>query len=178
MKYNTPNENRASAILIFLLLVIIAAGMGWIIGNAANAGAEGRLATCWTMCKPGTQVNVRRQPSKNSRAEGYLDAGDPIRTDGESRDGWIHVYGVGEAGEGWVYCGYVATEKPQVIGRRYVCVATKRLAIRKWMGGPQVDGRAKWLNNGEHVEVFLIADGWAMTSRGYVRSEWLEEDPE
>lgn len=178
MKYSTGKEDKARAILIFLLMAIVAAGIGWLIGSAVNAGAEDRLATCWIMCKPGAQVNVRRKPTTNSRAEGYLETGDEIRTDGMSKDGWIHVYGIGEAGEGWVYCGYVVTEKPQVIGQRYVCVATNRLACRKWMGGPQIDGRAGWLKNGDHADVFYMADGWAVTSRGYIRSEWLEVDPE
>ena len=76
---------------------------------------------------------------------------------------------------GWVYLGYVVTEKPQVIGERYMCNAVKQVACRKWMGGPQVDQKP-WLKNGQTCEVFLMADGWAVTSRGYIRSEWLEFD--
>ena len=35
-----------------------------------------------------------------------------------------------------------------------------------------------WLVNGSTVEVFYTAEGWACTSRGYIKSEWLEVDPE
>jgi len=73
-----------------------------------------------------------------------------------------------------VYCGYVVTEKPEKIGERYVCVAKKQVACRRWMAGPQLEGRAAWMKNGEFCEVFLMADGWAVTSRGYIKSEWLE----
>ena len=68
------------------------------------------------------------------------------------------------------------TEKPEKIGERYVCSAVKQVACRKWMGGPQVDQKP-WLKNGQFCEVFLMADGWAVTSRGYVKSEWLEASP-
>jgi hypothetical protein len=34
-----------------------------------------------------------------------------------------------------------------------------------------------WLKNGQFVDVFLIADGWAVTSRGYIRAEYLDVSP-
>lgn len=177
MNYNTNKGKRARWILFFLLMVIIAAGIGWLIGSATQAAAEDRLVNCWVMCKPGSQVNVRREAAAGSIIEGYLEAGDSFLTDGESRNGWIRCYGIGENGGGWVYCGYVVTEEPQQIFEQYVCVAVKRLACRKWIGGPQVDGRAGWLKNLENVQVFYMADGWAVTNRGYVKAEWLEVDP-
>ena len=122
---------------------------------------------------PGSTVTVRAEPRKKSAERGYLECGDSFQTDGESVDGWI-TCGSGEGG--WVYSGYVVTEKPEKVGAAYVCVAKKRVACRKWIGGPQVDGRAGWLNNGETCQVFLMADGWAVTSRGYIKSEWLEFD--
>ena len=132
------------------------------------------LATCWIMCKPGSYVTIREKPNKKSTEAGYLDSGDSFLTDGESVDGWIRCCGTGEGG--WVYCGYVVTDKPETIGERYVCVANKQAACRKWMGGPQVDG-AGWIKNGQYCEVFCMADGWAVTNRGYIRREWLEVSP-
>ena len=140
---------------------------GWI-----RARAEEQLATCWIMCKPGSYVSIRERPDKDSAEHGRLDSGDSFQTDGESVDGWVTCCS-GEGG--WVYLGYVVTEKPQVIGERYMCNAVRQVACRKWMGGPQVDGKP-WLKNGQTCEVFLMADGWAVTSRGYIRSEWLEFD--
>ena len=46
----------------------------------------------------------------------------------------------------------------------------------RWVDGPQV-ARSPWLRNGSSVQVFYIAGDWAVTSRGYIRTEWLEVDP-
>ena len=160
-------EKTAAAILMAIVLVLI----GCVIGSCCRG--EEPLATCWVMCKPGSYVTVRSKPGKKSEERGYLECGDSFRTDGESVDGWIRCYGAGEGG--WVYAGYVVTEKPQKIGETYVCSATKQAACRKWMAGPKVDGRP-WIRNGETCQVFCMADGWAVTSRGYIKSEWLEFD--
>ena len=66
------------------------------------------------------------------------------------------------------------------VGENYVCVAKSRVACRRWVNGPQIEdnGRPRWLVNGSNVSVFYIAEGWAVTSRGYIQSEWLEVDPE
>jgi hypothetical protein len=174
--YNTDRSFRARWLLIFLLLAVVCAGIGYMIGTAAQA--EDQTVMCWVMCKPGNFVNVRKNPNKNSEIVGYLDCGDDFKTDAEIRNGFIHVYGIGEYGEGWVYCGYVATEKPEAVFQNYVCVAKNRVACRRWMNGPRIEGRSGWLYNLDTVSVFYIADGWAMTSRGYIQSEWLEVDPE
>ena len=147
------------------------------VRRATEAKADGQLTTCWVMCRPGDYVNVRVSASRKSRQAGYLECGDSFLTDGYSRNGFIRVYSVGEGSEAWIYSGYVVTEKPEKIGATYVCVAKKRVACRKWIGGPQVEGRP-WLRNGETCQVFLMADGWAVTSRGYIKSEWLEMSAE
>ena len=159
-------------IAAFFLLVIVLLLIGAIIGSYCHS--EEQLATCWIMCKPGSTVTIREKPDKESAVHGRLDCGDSFQTDGEMKDGWISCC----AGEGgWVYLGYVVTEKPQKIGERYVCVAIKQAACRRWMAGPQIEKRP-WIRNGEFCEVFCMADGWAVTSRGYIRSEWLEVSPE
>lgn len=163
-------------IIAFIAVLLVAGIIGFVIGSVTGA-AEEQLATCWVMCKPGSRVSVRLEPSKKSPEIGFLECGDEFQTDGESVDGWISCLGVGET-NGWVYCGYVCTEKPEIIGERYVCVAKKQAACRRWMGGPRINGKAGWIKNGQNVQVFCIGDGWAVTSRGYVRSDWIEVDPE
>ena len=176
MNYNTGNTYRARKILIIVLAAVILGGIAFRAAYGANAKAtEDELVTCWIMCKPGSQVNVRRTPSKQGMEVGFLDAGDSFLTDGKSSDGWIRCYGVGEYGEGWIWCGYVVTEKPEPVFEQYVCVAVKRVACRRWISGPKTE--KPWLKNGSNVDVFYIADGWACTSRGYIKSEWLEVDP-
>ena len=164
------------AIVAVLIVAGIAIGVGLCHGEDA-------LVKCWIMCKPENYdhtinyVHVRRTPSKNGQEVGYLDAGDWFWTDGTSADGWIRCYDIGEYGEGWVYCGYVVTEEPEVINETYVCVAPKRVAIRRWIGGPQV-GEYAWLTNLSTVYVYYIADGWACTNLGYIKAEYLEVSPQ
>ena len=175
-QYTTYSRNNTTTrrVLLILAAVIIAGGIFHAQYAWVSARADEQLATCWIMCKPGSYVTIRSTPGKNGQVNGYLDSGDSFQTDGESKDGWISCCS-GEGG--WVYCGYVVTEKPQIVGERYICAAKKQVACRKWMGGPQIDGRP-WLRNGEFVQVFLMADGWAITNRGYIRSEWLDVSPE
>lgn len=170
--YITGKNRTARKICVLILAAVIVAVIGWTIGSAETA--EGKTV-CWALCK--TQVNVRMKPDKGSRCVGYLECGDEILTDGESRNGFIKVYGIGENGSGWVYAGYVATEKPVPVYANYVCVARNRVACRRWISGPQISG-SPWLANGSNVTVIYIAGEWALTSRGYIRSEWLEVDPE
>lgn len=158
-------EKIVAFIALLAIVIVVTVAVTLTVSKGEN------LATCWIMCKPGSYVTIREKPNKKSAERGYLDSGDNFQTDGESVNGWIRCYDAGEGG--WVYCGYVVTEKPEPIGERYVCVANKQAACRKWMGGPQVDGSG-WIKNGQFCDVFLIADGWAVTSRGYIRSEWLE----
>lgn len=171
MNYNT--KHTIKTILFFMAVVLMVA---ITIVLAVNLCKGEELVTCWVMCKPGSQVNVRRTPSTHGMEVGFLDAGDSFLTDGSSRNGFIRCYGIGEYGEGWIYCGYVATEEPEAVFEQYVCVSNARVACRRWMGGPKV-ATSPWIVNGSNVDVFFIADGWACTSRGYIMSEWLEANP-
>jgi hypothetical protein len=170
--YTTPDNKKTIVLGIIAAVMIVIT----IVLTISACRSEDELVKCWIMCKPGSQVNVRRTPSKHSMEVGYLDAGDWFLTDGTSANGWIRCYGIGEYGEGWVYCGYVTTEEPEAVFEQYVCCAPKRVAIRRWMNGPRIE-RTPWLTNGSNVDVFFIADGWACTSRGYIQAEWLEADP-
>lgn len=169
-KYSIFSKEKIGA---FVLLVVVAVLIGMVIGSCGKS--EETLAECWAMCKPGSRVTVRREPSKKAAEAGYLECGDSFRTDGVSVDGWIRCYGVGE--NGWVYCGYVCTEKPRKVGMRYVCSANSQVACRKWMAGPQIEDRP-WIRNGETCEVFVTDGEWAVTSRGYIRIQYLDPDPE
>ena len=170
-KYNTSKREIIAFYIAMALMFIVIIAV--IVANVCR-GEE--LVKCWVMCKPGSQVNVRRTPSKDAQEVGYLDACDWFLTDGSSSNGFIRAYGIGEYGEGWVYAGYVSTDEPEEVFEQYVCVAPSRVACRRWMNGPKVEG-SPWLANLSTVDVFYIADGWACTSRGYIQSEWLEVSP-
>ena len=167
--YTTSNREKLIGLITLLAIAVV---IGVAIGVTVCHGEE-TLATCYVMCKPGSYVMVHHTPSEKGDVIGYLDSGDSFKTDGTSKNGWIRSCDVGD-GPGWVYCGYVVTEKPEKIGERYVCVANKQAVCRRWIGGPQLDGKAGWIKNGQFCQVFLIADGWAVTNRGYIKSEWLE----
>ena len=164
--------------IIITLCVIVILTMAIM---AIKGAAEEQLATVYAMCDPrdGNRVIVRAKPTKESAELGYLECGDSFLTDAEERDGWIRCCNIGEACEGWVFCGYVTTEPPEMVMEQYCCVAKNRVAVRRWQGGPQIirNKRKLWLNNCEDVTVFCIADGWACTSIGYIQAEWLEIDP-
>lgn len=167
-KYSIFDKEK---IVAFIALIVFVAVVAFVIGS----GKSENYATCWVMCK--TNVNVRKLPDKASEAVGRLDACDSFKTDGQTKNGWVHVMDIGEYGDGWVYVGYVVTEEPKPVFQNYVCVAKRQAACRRWIGGPQITGH-KWLKNGQHVSVLYIADGWALTSAGYMQDEWIEVDPE
>ena len=174
-----PEEKRKKklnrfqiALRVIRVAVIIAA----VIILACRA--EDVTITCYALCKPGDRVNLRIDPRKDSKSVGWLECGDSFQTDGESRNGWIRVLDAGDC-ECWIYSGYVIEDQPEMIGENYVCVARERVACRRWVDGPQIriNGHLSWLKNGNTVSVFYIAGDWAVTSRGYIKAEWLEVDP-
>lgn len=151
---------RFIALLIAVLLLFSA------------AAAESR----WVLCK--NYVNVRIDPDKQSEIVGYLDACDEFETDGTARNGYIQVMGIGEAGCGWIFAGFSCDEKPEKVNGRFVCVARRRVACRRWTDGPRIRGKIGWLYNGSNVTVYFQTSEWSVTSRGYIATEWLERDPE
>ena len=170
---NNYNTHRTIKTIISILIVALIIAVTAFLAFNLCKGEE--LVTVWVMCKPGSQVNVRRTPSTHGMEVGFLDAGDSFLTDAVSSNGFLRCYGIGEYGEGWVYVGYVVTEEPTPVFERYSCLSNSRVACRRWMGGPKVSG-SPWIVNGSNVDVFYVADGWACTSRGYIRSEYLEEE--
>ena len=165
-------EKIVAAIVFIALIVVVTVAL-----TVTFCKGEEQLVTVYTLCKPGSQVIVRRTPAKNAMEVGYLEVGDSFLTDGSSSNGYIRCYGIGEYGEGWVYCGYVTEYEPEPVFETYCCVAKTRVACRRWMNGPKVE-HSPWLVNGSDVQVFYIAGDWACTSRGYIKAEYLEVDPQ
>ena len=157
-----------------ILSVVLIACLSILCLDLCSASEE-EYATCWVLCKKGSQVNVRRYPRKSEKV-GFLEIGDSFLTDGTTENGYIKCYRIGEYGYGWIYSGYVATEEPQAVFQNYICSAKKQVACRRWIGGPQIKNHP-WLKNGCSVSVFYIADGWAVTNYGYIQAEWLDPNP-
>ena len=93
-----------------------------------------------------------------------------IRTDGKTRNGFLHIYGVTEYGEGWVHTGYVVDDAP-IIETCYATVAaTGRVKARRYIGGK----RSSWVSVCTDVRVFARSEEWAVTSKGYIPMRYLE----
>lgn len=127
-------------------------------------------ADCWVMCNPGDYVNIRRSPDRHSEVCGWADSGMRLRTDWEEKHGFVHVIGVTEYGEGWISASYVVYEEPRAMDTETVIAGRGRVAARKCIGG----ARKKWVKPGEAVTVYTVADGWAVTDHGWIRTEYLE----
>ena len=171
--YNTEKQKRKVILILIMAAVVVIGAVIW-----ATGGAEDELITCWVLCKPGpgNYVTLRRGPSKDSAEIGRLEVGDSFRTDAVAKNGFFRVYGMTEYLEAWIYCGFVVTEEPEPVFCNCYNSSYGRVACRRWISGPKVDG-SSWLAPLSDVTVFYIADGWAVTSRGYIQSKYLEEDP-
>ena len=122
------------------------------------------------LCNPNTNVNVRSSPKKGTSVVGWIDFGDEVLTDGEKRNGFLHVFTSGEM-DGWIHSGYVVEDEPRKVERAWANVAaTGRVMTYKRIGG-QKNG---WVEIGTQVRVYAISEEWAVTNRGYIRTKYLE----
>ena len=123
------------------------------------------------LCNPKTPVNVREKPKKGGAESGRLDFGDSVWTDGRKRNGYLHVIGITEAGEGWIFAGYAIDDQPEKLtGARANVAATGRVMSYRWINGK----RNGWVDVGTEVTVYAISDEWAVTNKGYIRMKYLE----
>lgn len=147
-------------IIIILLAVII---------SVSSAVCEDYMV--FVLCDPRTPVNVRASPKKGSSIAGRLDFGDWAETDGEVRNGYLHIYGIGEMGEGWIHAGYIVPDKPEKVEKAYGTIsASGRVTSYRRIGGK----RYKWLKIGDDVKIYALSAEWAVTSKGYIRTKYLE----
>ena len=171
--YSTTFSPFGKALLL-LLVVVVAFATYNITMEANRVRAESLTTKAWILCKPGDYINLRMAPSKKSQEVGRLDPGDDIEIDGRTKDGFAHIVRPFDA---WVWAGYIVFDEPQLVNETYVVVAKSRVACRRWCDGPQVASRP-WLINGSQVKVYYLTDKWACTARGFIKTEWLEVDPQ
>lgn len=123
------------------------------------------------ICNPETHVCVRRSPKKGAEETGHLDFGDSVWTDGKKRNGYLHVIDITEAGEGWVFAGNTIEDEPvKLVNARANVAATGRVMSYRWVNGK----KNGWVNIGTQVIVYAMSDEWAVTNRGYIRTQYLE----
>lgn len=152
-----------------LILLISSVIIAVII--SLHAAADGIVTECWVFCQPNGIVNVRSKPRKNSTEIAWVTCGTKLTTNGKIRNGYIYVCDMAaETTSGWISTKYIVFEEPKPVSAEMIIRAEGRVACRKYMDGKIV----KWYRDGDRVTVYWLADGWAVTERGYIRYEFLE----
>ena len=166
--------------LAWMIAGVLAIGM--FLGVALScfvairaAEAEDMRYPCWALCRPGTdeqpnEVLIRAKPEKRAEVVGAVSCGQRMITDGKEKSGWIHVTELAnETGDGWISARYVVYCEPRMINAEREIVGGGRVACRKWIDGK----RTAWAKSGSRVTVYAVADGWAVTSKGYIQSRYI-----
>ena len=123
------------------------------------------------LCNPKTPVNVRRMPKKGADISGRLEFGDWVITDGKEKNGYLHVCGITENGDGRVFAGYVVDDEPVKAEKAWGNIATTgRVKTYRWINGKQ-NG---WVNVCDEVKIFGMSEEWSVTDHGYIRTKYLE----
>lgn len=144
------------AIIATILIVILVTG----------AAAETEL---WVLCQPDSYVNIRFAPKTNSEKTGYLMLGDKVLTDGKRKNGFTHILGYTEAGEGWVHTGFLIEDEPVIRTQAATINSKGRVACRRSVNGT----RRHWLKNGDSVRVYARGLEWCITDKGFVKTAFL-----
>ena len=122
------------------------------------------------LCNPESHVNVREKPKNGSAKTGWIMFGDSVLTDGKTKNGYLHVLCITENGEGWIKAGYAIQDQPvKVSARAAVCASGRVMSYRN--AGKNKLG---WVPLLAEMAVYALSDEWAVTSRGYIRREYLE----
>lgn len=162
--------------MVYMIAGILAIGIFlgvalscFVVIRAAEA-EDGMEYYCWALCRPGSEVLIRERPGRRSAVVGAVTCGDRMRTDWREKDGWLHVTGLAnETGEGWISTRYIVFTEPEMIEEEREIVGGGRVACRKWIEGK----RYGWIRSGSFVQVYAMADGWAVTNKGYMQSRYI-----
>ena len=167
MKYSIRFNKKIGTWILALILAI-----GFLAGTIINrVMAEAQTVTAWVLCQPGDYVNARVRPSRRSESTGRFECGDTVELDGETEEGFAHVVGPNlESGAYWMHTGYLSFDEPEWYGDEMEIIGKARVAARKNMAGEV----RVWLQPGTVVQVFWITEEWAVTNRGFIRTEWLD----
>lgn len=154
---------RNKVIFVFSLVSVL------VIACFAMADTSNDCIDVWVMCNPDSFVNIRVSPSTRSETEGYLMCCDKVLTDGQTKNGFLHCYCTNESGEGWVYSGYIVTDEPVIVNEVKHIESNGRVAARSNIAGD----RNCWLKDGREIYVFCESEEWCVTSKGFVKTEFI-----
>ena len=156
-------------VLIGLIIVVL------LLGSWAGAEEEEEYIDAWVMCNPKSEVNVRISPKKKAESIAKVYPGQHIWLTGKKQGRWYQCSVPCEAGEGWIRGDYLSFYEPKIYeeGKTYVTTCSK-LIVRYSIKG----NKCGELSKGRRVTVYLIAEEWAVTSKGFIMSQYLEELPD
>ena len=138
-------------------------------------GSAAADTDAWILCKPDSFVYARRSPTKNALELGRLELGDKVILTGNEKNGFSECYGLTfEQSGGWIFSGYLVNDKPEPDGGTYIASGNGRTAIRRWVNGP----RRAWAKHGATFKVYAKSSEWALTSRGFIRTEYIDPEGE
>ena len=123
--------------------------------------------TVYVLCQPKSFVYVRMFPKKGAQVAGFAELGDALETDGEKRNGFLHVGGF--EGEAWINAGFVTEYPVTVVTLKTEILSKGRVACRRSINGT----RRKWLSDGQKVTVYAFADDWSITDKGFIKTAYL-----
>ena len=166
--YNTTPA--LTKVLIIILAAVLLFASYTVATEIDRAHAEEITTPGYILCK--SYVLIRMSPSRKAPEIGQLDPAEPIVIDGKTRAGFAHIV---EPCDGWVWAGYITFSEPKQVNTTATVTAPKRVYCRKWCDGPTVDERP-YLITGSEVKVYWLSQDWAITNRGFVKTEWLEGD--
>ena len=136
------------------------------------ASAERIQEEVWVLCMPDSDVNVRDKPKKTGQIFGGAMCGACMWTDNVKKNGYLHVLELAsEEAEGWISARYIVYDEPVEVNAVMEIRSAGRVACRRWING-KINS---WIMNGDRLTVYWMSPSWAVTSRGYIRSEFLTE---
>lgn len=165
--YYTTSSPLTKVLVLILAAVLLFASYT-IATEIDRAHAETVYATGYILCKD--YVIIRQWGSRHAVEIGQLDPCDEVEVDGRTKDGYAHIVA---PCDGWVHAGYIVFSEPKAVNATATVTARKRVACRKWCDGPQIDEKP-WMITGSECRVYYMDSEWAVTSRGYVKVEYLE----
>lgn len=126
----------------------------------------------YVLCQPDSWVTLRFSPKKAHNEIGGADLGDQFWTDWKQKNGFLHVYGYFEAGEGWIAKRYISIWEPNVYRDGVkTTVRVKKVNCRQYIGGK----RKGTLKRGAEVMVYAETPEWCVTNYGYIQTKYLDE---
>ena len=155
--------------LIRLICLVVA--VVTICSVALALATDETRIRCWVLCQPDDYVNIRDKASTIGHKIGRAEVGDSFMTDGKVKDGFLHVYCSLEESEGWIYLGYIVFDEPEQIGELWVVESNGRVACRKCVDG----ARRCWVIDGSTLTVRYIAGEWAITDKGFIKTEFIRK---